>query len=266
MIYLKNLARRGTLTDAGYPCCLPLLQGFAPLSFTCPVTIFCGDNGCGKTTLLDLIAEKTHAVRVDGQAGGKAAQRQAISCAARRFTASMTAHPRTALYFSAEDFVRYGDQLDQMQEENRRDLMQAQLDNAHRSPFALAQATMAYAGQLSQMAGMYETPLGECSHGEKFLAFFGSRLVPGGLYLLDEPEAALSYPNQYVLMHMLADAVRADCQILLSTHSPILLAYPDAQLCEIVDGQMQETVFSRLRSVEFLRSFLQAPERYTRTL
>ena len=116
------------------------------------------------------------------------------------------------------------------------------------------------------MKGMYSGELGEQSHGEGYIDFFGSRLQSNGLYLMDEPEGALSYYNQFVLMNMIADAVQRDCQFILSTHSPVLLAYPQATLYAFDNGLLTETSFRALENISFLRDFLADPQRYLRRL
>ena len=111
---------------------------------------------------------------------------------------------------------------------------------------------------------MYEHNITARSHGESFLDFFGGRIHPNGLYLLDEPEAALSFFNQYVLLNMIRDAVKQRCQFIISTHSPVLTALPGADVLYIEDGIISPISYDALPGVAFLRDFLAAPQHYLR--
>ncbi|HWQ58845.1 MAG TPA: AAA family ATPase, partial [Clostridia bacterium] len=86
-----------------------------------------------------------------------------------------------------------------------------------------------------------------------------------GLYLLDEPEAALTYFNQLVLLNMIRDAAAEDCQFILSTHSPVLCACPGAELFELCPEGAVKTDYDSLSNVRFLRMFLGEREKLLRS-
>ena len=125
---------------------------------------------------------------------------------------------------------------------------------------------MPFASELSAMQSMYAGELEMQSHGEGYIDFFGSRIYANGLYLLDEPEGALSYSNQYVLMGMMADAVKKGCQFIVATHSPVLLAYPDACIYEFRGEKITRTDYASIENVSFLKNFMHSPERFSRAL
>jgi predicted ATPase len=104
------------------------------------------------------------------------------------------------------------------------------------------------------------------SHGEGFLAFLESRRYERGLYLLDEPEAALSFRSCLTLIALLADAVAAGSQVIMATHSPVLAAFPGAQLWELSTDGISEVEFDSLALIRDWRDFLAAPERWTKHL
>jgi predicted ATPase len=104
------------------------------------------------------------------------------------------------------------------------------------------------------------------SHGQSFLRLFESRFVPGGLYLLDEPEAPLSPHSQLALLAMLGEMVARDAQFVVATHSPILLAFPGARIYSFDDGPVRTVPYEELPHVTVTRDFLQAPERFLRHL
>jgi predicted ATPase len=104
------------------------------------------------------------------------------------------------------------------------------------------------------------------SHGEAFLNLFSQRLVPGGLFLLDEPEAALSPQSQLGFLAMIRDALDSGAQFVIATHSPILMAIPGARILSFNDPPVHSIDFSDIDSVTLVRDFLQAPERYLRMI
>lgn len=109
---------------------------------------------------------------------------------------------------------------------------------------------------LGEMQGQYEQDLLSSSHGEGFLSFFSGRLVSKGLYLLDEPEGALSYANQLSLLALIDQAVAAGGQVIMASHSPVLAACPNATLLEVEQGSITEVNYDRLSSIQFLKHFL----------
>jgi predicted ATPase len=106
----------------------------------------------------------------------------------------------------------------------------------------------------------------EQSHGESFLALAANRFGPGGLYLLDEPEAALSVSGQLALLAVIVRASREGAQFVVATHSPILLACPSARLYELDDDGVSSPSYDELGAVRLTRGFLDAPERYLRAI
>ncbi|MEN6594334.1 MAG: AAA family ATPase [Clostridiaceae bacterium] len=266
MVFLKAIKR--TEYEANfeeYPLSLPQIAAIERLEFSAPVTLLAGDNGSGKTTLVELIAALTSAVRI-GDARASLRAKEQFSQAVKAFRPEFTHKPKRNFFFLAEDFTRYIDEREDRMREEAEELRRIEREYDGRSGYAKDLARMPHASGLSAMKNMYGGELGEQSHGEGYIDFFGSRLQPQGLYLMDEPEGALSYYNQYVLMNMIADAVKRDCQFILSTHSPILLAYPGASLYAFSEGQLTETSFGALENISFLRDFLAEPQRYLRRL
>jgi predicted ATPase len=111
-----------------------------------------------------------------------------------------------------------------------------------------------------------DVPLHEQSHGESFLALAANRFGADGLYLLDEPEAALSVTGSLALVAIIARAAAAGAQFVIATHSPILLAVPKATIYELDETGITEVAYDDLQAVRLMRGFLQAPERYLRAI
>lgn len=248
-----------------YPLSLPQIAAIERLEFSAPVTLIAGGNGSGKTTLVELIAALTSAVRIGDERASRRANARFTS-AARAFRPEFSHKPKRSFFFLAEDFTRYIDAREDRVREEADELQRIEREYDGRSSYARSLASMPHASGLQAMRDMYGGEFGAQSHGEGYIDFFGSRLQPQGLYLMDEPEGALSYYNQYVLMNMIADAVKRDCQFILSTHSPVLLAYPGAALYAFENGALTRTNFGELENISFLRGFLADPPRYLRRL
>lgn len=261
MLHLRRLSRRKN--GYGYPMDTPMVRSLDSLEFTQPVTFLTGENGSGKTTLIELLADMTHAVRIDGNAAPGEKHRM-IQAAAPNFRIELAHRPAHCFYFHAEGFIRYTDGVHAMRAEARDALTDLYENRRYGSDYARKLASQPYAGALAQMQDMYEHDITARSHGESFLDFFGGRIHPNGLYLLDEPEAALSFFNQYVLLNMIRDAVKQRCQFIISTHSPVLTALPGADVLYIEDGIISPISYDALPGVAFLRDFLAAPQHYLR--
>ena len=107
-----------------------------------------------------------------------------------------------------------------------------------------------------------DRPLHQQSHGESFLALASHRFAGESMYILDEPEAALSATSCLALLAVIARATRAGAQFIVATHSPVLLAAPGARIYELDADGAAECDYDALDAVRLLRGFLDAPERY----
>ncbi len=258
MIYLEQLDVASP-ENTGYPLALPVLQNTESIRFTKPITILSGENGSGKTTLLELIASRLKAIRIGKQARGE--KQDAVQKAARLCKTHMRGKYTRCFYFSAEDFSRYLDDLHRMKEEARRELQNIEVEYKGRSEYARNQGRLPYQRALSEIDNQYSRTLETSSHGEGFLSFFQGRILEKGLYLMDEPEGALSYANQLSLMALMNQAIHMDSQIILATHSPVLSSFPGAQLLSVTEHGVEETSFERLDSLSFLKYYLNNKDR-----
>ena len=159
-----------------------------------------------------------------------------------------------------------------VREQNERDAeLRAEAERLRRENPTLPEAELrriqgTYLGPVAARAARYDGDLDARSHGEAFLAFFAGRLRGRGLYLLDEPEAALSPLRQLAFLSILAEGVAAGAQFVIATHAPVVMAAPGARPLEIRDGRLRATPFDDLEHVRILREFLAAPEAYLRHL
>jgi predicted ATPase len=129
--------------------------------------------------------------------------------------------------------------------------------------FNVATALDAIPGALGPYGG---TSLHDRSHGESFLATLNHRFGARGLYLLDEPESALSFRGCLALLRIVADGVRAGSQFVIATHNPVVLAYPGALIYAMDDEGIRRVTYDESDLVRSARDFLAAPDRYLRPL
>jgi predicted ATPase len=120
-------------------------------------------------------------------------------------------------------------------------------------------------GEFSPDLSLYGgVKLREQSHGESFLALATNRFAGEGLYILDEPEAALSVTGALAVLAAITRATRGGAQFIIATHSPVLLACPGARIYELDDSGFSECEYDDLDAVRLTRGFLSDPERYLR--
>jgi predicted ATPase len=261
-MYLTGIRRRSSNED-GFPWNVPLVAGLDALEFDAAVTFFVGENGSGKSTVLEGIAAGLRAVAV-----GSADIRDDESLrAARRFAAGFRFErrrsPRTKLFFRAEDvfgftrrMLRTMRDLSEIEEEFRRELP----EGSYGQKLAMGSAR----GQRLALEGRYGADPDARSHGEVFLTLLASRLTPGGLYLLDEPEAPLSPRGVLQLIALLKDRVGRECQFIIATHSPMLMAFPRAAIYLFEGATIRRTPYGELEHVQLVKSFLNNPQRFLR--
>lgn len=231
--YLKRLSVREDASLGGeYPFNLPWLNRDFVLNFSTPVTIVVGENGTGKSTLIEAVAALCG---YDEAGGGKGYKPMDHSHAVDRSGALLAGALRAAWlpkvtagwFFRAESFFSVARFLDE----------------------AARDADAAPPDFLSW------------SHGEGFVRFFEERMSKQGIYFLDEPESALSPKRQLELLRLLHQIhTSASAQIIMATHSPILMAVPGARLLEITRAGLAETTLSDTRHFRLYQEFTSDPQ------
>lgn len=266
MIFLSGIERRAPAEPIDrFPWSLPLLRDLQTVQFAAPVTFFVGENGSGKSTLLEGLAAGMGAVA----AGSRDLERDDSLHGSREFASAFRfvrrRHPRVTLFLRAEDVFGFSQRVGREMAE----LHELEQDFRRRLPqgsYGQRLATGSVAGQRQALAARYgEEPLAR-SHGETFLGILQQRLAPNGLYFLDEPETPLSPTRVLSLLALLKDRVQHDCQFIIATHSPLLLALPGADILLLADGRIQSTAYDELEHVRLTRDFLANPERFLRYL
>jgi predicted ATPase len=269
MLHLQSLAIRKWPAGLNheFPFKLKLFQALRQLEFTSPVTFFVGENGSGKSTLLEAIACAVGAITVGSENVKTDKTLAPVRKLASHFKLDWQQRTHKGFFLRAEDFFGYAKRLAQMRVEMEDEMKAVDAEYQGRSESAKGLAKMAYARELNDMHQRYgEGLLDGYSHGESFLALFQSRFVPNGLYLLDEPEAPLSPIRQLAFIAALKQMVEQNAQFIIATHSPIIMAFPNAAILNFAKSRLQPIRYHELEHVTVTRDFLNNPEAFLKHL
>ncbi|MGB1077080.1 MAG: AAA family ATPase [Bdellovibrionales bacterium] len=204
--------------------------------FSQPITIITGENGTGKSTLLEGIADNCgFNLSGGGQEHHGIKQRNDVESLRKALRFGWTLRVRQGFFMRAESLYNFATHLDDLNRDE---------------PY----------NYYSAVGGK---SLHERSHGEAFLSVLQDRFTYKGIYILDEPEAALSPSRQLSLLALLHEAYQQEkTQIIIATHSPILLSFPYAQICEVQNGKIVETPYKETAHYTLYKRFLDEPEKY----
>ncbi len=219
-----------------YPFNIPVLQAGSQVHFQSSVCFFVGENGSGKSALLDAISRKAGLLPWGGSKTHRAHHNTYETQLSTYLEITWKKRKQYGFYFRAEAFFNFAASLD--------DIL---LDDPERGQY--------YGG------GSLNTQ----SHGESFLSFFrGYSFQLDGLYLLDEPESALSPKNQVEFVKILTQSGE-NKQYIIATHSPVLLACPNSQIMTFDTPQISQVSYKETEAYKFYREYLETPERFLRT-
>jgi predicted ATPase len=230
--FLRHLSLPETHGPSTHPLNIPAFSRGIDLTFRSKVTFFVGENGSGKSTLLEALAERC---AFPPEGGNRDHQRAAFaerSPFARALELSWQPKVTEGFFMRAESFYNFATYIDGVSD------------------------LRAYGGK----------SLHDQSHGESFLSLFSHRFEQG-IYLLDEPEAALSPQRQLSFLKIVHDlATPGHAQFFIATHSPIILSYPGAVLFSLDGEGIQEIGYQETSHYLITRDFLDAPERFFKHL
>lgn len=268
MLHLRSVELGATsgLQKTRYPFALPLIRTFSRIQFTTPITFFVGENGTGKSTLLSAIAASIGSIAVGTNNLDEDPDLAPARDLSRYLRLSWQVRTRKGFFLRAEDFINYTRRLSRLRTEMEQELCNTEAEYADRSEYAKNLASGPFKGQLHALRELYGEGLDKQSHGESFISLFQARFVPGGVYLLDEPEAALSPLKQLALLSLFKEMERQGGQFIIATHSPILMAYPGATILSFDDPPVRPISFSQLEHVNLTRDFLNNSEAFLRHL
>lgn len=235
-----RLKRKGIINPDQYPFSIPAVKALNPLDFHERVTFLTGENGTGKSTLLEAFAVAFGLCPEGGGWNFRLETRATHSILWDHLDVIRgPLPPRDGYFLRAESFYNVATYLED-------------LDSI---PAAAPPLSMAYGGDLHQ-----------CSHGESFFALLSNRLGNNGLYLFDEPEAALSPMRQMAMLAQIHRLVQGGSQLIIATHSPILLAYPNCTIYQLDEDGIRRISYEECQSYQLTKGFLQDYHRITAEL
>jgi predicted ATPase len=234
MIHLRSLQLRPLSPRHDFPFSLPLLQTLKELRFETPVTLLVGENGTGKSTLLKAIARSCNIHIWEEHEGSRDRHNPYEDLLHRSLRIEWTDGKVPGSFFASEIFHHFIEILDS---------------------WGIADpGCLSYFGDGSLMVK---------SHGQSHMTFFETRFKRKGLYLLDEPENALSPGRQIELLRLLRQlTLRGDVQFIIATHSPILLAFPDAEIYSFDKRPIRKVGYEDTDHYRIYRDFLTNRAKY----
>jgi predicted ATPase len=269
MLHLREIALKPIPAelDHTFPFSVPALQSLNSIELKAPVTFFVGENGSGKSTLLEGLACAVDIPAVGGEPLCSDSTLDAVRPLADYLKLSWTARNRNGFFLRAEDFFGFAKRIQRLEAGLKVDEARIKEEYAEsgRTDYARSLQLGPIYKELSALKRRYGEGLDSQSHGESFLTLFQNRFVPNGIYLLDEPEAPLSPIRQLGFLSLLKEMVETqNAQFIIATHSPILMAYPRAQILSFDEGQVQAVDWDSLEHVTLTRDFLNNPETFLR--
>ncbi|NOW95017.1 AAA family ATPase [Mucilaginibacter sp. SG564] len=206
-----------------YPFNIPAFKNFPTVSFHRDVTFIVGENGSGKSTFIESLSQWLGISREGGSKHGNIIERAEHSLASSFAGSKSYRRPKDYFFLRAESLYNVASYLDEI-------------------------------GGVARNYGV--NSLHECSHGESFLAVMANRLGEDGLYLFDEPEAALSPVRQITALSLIDSLVKRNSQLIIATHSPILLAYPHSKILQFDDNGITEVKYEQTEQYLTTKTFL----------
>jgi predicted ATPase len=239
MMRLKKIAllKERITKPREYPFCIPAIASLKNLAISSRVCFFVGENGTGKSTLLEAIAGHYGFGFEGGNRNFSPKTTDSVTTIeplVKALRLSFTKRTGRGFYLRAESFFNVASYVDQVG------------------------ASESYGGK----------SLHAQSHGESFLSLLQNRFTRSGFYLMDEPEAALSPQRQLSFLILLNDLVRGNenIQFIIATHSPILLAFPGAQIFSFDGGKVREIRYRDSQPFQLVSRFVADPDRYINAL
>jgi len=241
--YLVSLRKKEVYPDGEYPFTIPAVREFDEINFHPQVTFFVGENGSGKSTLLEALA-KSFSLNAEGGSRNMhfSTEETTSSLDSYLIVKKGIIRARDSYFLRAESYYNVATEI-------------RKLDDA---PGDTSSRIIDSYGGLS---------LHHQSHGESFFSLLHHRLHGNGIYLLDEPEAALSVRRQMSMiarMHELCTKEKS--QFIIATHSPILLSYPHAWIYEFSEKGIVRRARDEVENFSLMQDFMRCPERYVKEL
>lgn len=255
MLFLDSVTTKDDLDGSDvYPFSVPALRHLQRLEFKTPITFFAGNNGSGKSTLLEGLAAgmTAYAIGNHGQVTSDLYLQHAETVA-KSFYFARKKYPKIRMFLRAEDVLGYI----RRQNEEALDDFRWEREKALKKGENFPEETPETFRRIVR-----NNILDRRSHGEGFMDIMQQRLHGAGLYFLDEPESPLSMQKQLELAALIRHAADRGGQLIIATHSPVLLAIPEATIYHFDEDGITERLYDELETIIFLRRFLDSPSKY----
>jgi predicted ATPase len=232
MIYLKeiSLLKEKVPAKSEYPFNIPTIKNLQTIELSSNVTFFVGENGSGKSTLIEAIGINSGFNVGGGSKDHSYLRKETESVLSNYIRLSWMPKAKHGFFLRAESFFNFASYIDEIAKDD---------------PSVLR----SYGGK----------SLHHQSHGESFLALFNR--FQDGIFILDEPEAALS-PSRQLSFMSLIHSLESKSQFIIATHSPILLAYPKAQVLNFSNGDIKTINYKETEHFDLYKRFIENPDRY----
>lgn len=226
-----ELKRDDIRSFSEYPYCLPIIKSLSSLEFNPKVTFIVGENGSGKSTILEAIAT-AYGFNPEGGTINFNFTSMDTHSELHKYIKLIKGvrRPKDGFFLRAESFYNLATNIEELDKE---------------SSLLLPKIVESYGGR----------SLHKQSHGESFFSVFMNRFGGNGLYILDEPEAALSPARQMAIISRIHELVKLNSQFIIATHSPIILAYPEATIYEIKE-KIEVTRYEETEHYQVMKSFI----------
>jgi len=235
MNYIRGIQLNAVPEENRYPFNIPAVRHLRMqdgIMLNKPVTFFVGENGTGKSTLIEAIAVAMGFNPEGGSRDFRFTTRKTHSELWEHLRIIKADYPMDGFFLRAESFYNTASFLDE-------------------------NSTLKRYGDVS---------FHEQSHGEAFLSLVLNRFVGNGLYILDEPESALSPQRLMSLLVAMDDLVKRGSQLIIATHSPILMAYPNGEILQFSESGIQRVSYKETEHYKITKQFIDTPERMIRYL
>lgn len=230
-VFIRQVTAEHDVDNNAYPFNIPAVQAIESIKFDTPVTFLVGENGSGKSTIIESIAV---AAGFDAEGGTKNYSFATVNTVSKLHESigliRGARKEKTGFFLRAESFYNVASEAERV--------------------------------EMQYGASSFHTQ----SHGESFLALANHQFKPNGLYILDEPEAALSPQRQLAFLTRMHDLASQGSQFIVATHSPILLAYPNASIYELDQQGVSKVTYEETELYKLTLDFLSHHKAYTARL
>lgn len=214
-----------------YPFNIEVIKNLKEITLTSPVTFFVGENGIGKSTLIEAIAVALGLPAEGGTENFRYKTKDTTSNLYEYLTIQTYNKPKMKFFLRAESFYNFSTEVQRLAEEDG----------------------------YTALYRYYGGNLHECSHGESFLNLVKNRFTDHGLYILDEPEAALSPQRQLSLLYLINELAEEGSQFIIATHSPILISYRNGKILDL-NNNLKETKYEDTEIYQIYKMYIEDSE------